>query len=97
MEKAIKILEDKTTKDEFKAIKSILDNATKQKESKLDYSNYIPHLREEDQDYIKELEASAFKSLKIWSDKLSIGVSTLINFVYDYDYELEVLKKFNQK
>jgi hypothetical protein len=96
MKESIKILRDKKTKDEFKAIKKIFDLSNKTAESKLDFSGYTSKLTQETQEYVEKLKEPAIRSLKIWSDKLSIEYGTLLNFVYDYEYELSALEqRFN--
>lgn len=97
MKESIKILRDKKTKDEFKAIRDVFALSNKIAESRLDFSGYTPKLTQETQEYIEKLEEPAIRSLEIWSDKLSIEYGTLLNFVYDYDYELSVLEqRFNK-
>ena len=94
LKESLEKLKSKKIKDQFKTLKEDHNYIVKLKENNIDYSGYTPKLSEEGEKLVKYYEDKFYKNLEMYSRIINLDSRILINFVFDYDYELNKFEEF---
>lgn len=79
------------TIQDFKSVKQLFDNASRELEKGADYSGYVVKYSEVALQRFDIIEKKAQKNVKIMSKVLGLPYNTIIDMVWDWDFAKRVL------